>query len=304
VLEFDGLHKSFGDNHVLDGVGFTVAPGSMFGFCGSNGAGKTTTMRIAMGLLRADAGEVRWRGRLLDQDVRRRIGYLPEERGLYPKMKVGEQVAYFARLHGLEAAAARRAAEEWTERLGLAARRGDAVEKLSLGNQQRVQLAAALVSKPEVLILDEPFSGLDPIGVDSLAEALLGQVREGVPVVFSSHQLDLVERLCDSVGILARGRMVATGTVDELRRRETGRLLRVVVPDAAPRWAGGLPGVRVVSERAGDTVLELADGTDDQAVLAEALRTGRVTHFAWQQPTLVELFREAVAVPTAQEVAA
>jgi ABC-2 type transport system ATP-binding protein len=304
VLEFDGLHKSFGDNRVLDGVTFTVAPGSMFGFCGSNGAGKTTTMRIAMGLLRAEAGDVRWRGQPLDSDVRRRIGYMPEERGLYPKMKVGEQVAYFARLHGLDAAAARRASEEWTERLGLAARRGDAVEKLSLGNQQRVQLAAALVSRPEVLILDEPFSGLDPIGVDSLAEALLGQVREGVPVVFSSHQLDLVERLCDSVGILARGRMVATGTVDELRRRETGRLLRVVVPDAAPHWAGALPGVRVVSEQAGDTVLQLADGTDDQAVLAEALRTGRVTHFAWQQPTLVELFREAVATPTAQDVAA
>jgi len=304
VLEFDGLHKSFGDNHVLDGVGFTVAPGSMFGFCGSNGAGKTTTMRIAMGLLRADAGEVRWRGRPLDQDIRRRIGYMPEERGLYPKMKVGEQVAYFGRLHGLDAAAARHASEEWTERLGLATRRGDAVEKLSLGNQQRVQLAAALVSRPEVLILDEPFSGLDPIGVDSLAEALLSQAREGVPVVFSSHQLDLVERLCDSVGILAHGRMVATGTVDELRRRETGRLLRVVVPDAAPHWAGALPGVRVVSEQAGDTVLELADATDDQSVLAEALRTGRVAHFAWQQPTLVELFREAVALPTPQEVAA
>ena len=161
-----------------------------------------------------------------------------------------------------------------------------------------------------VLILDEPFSGLDPIGVDSLAEALLGQARAGVPVVFSSHQLDLVERLCDSVGILARGRMVATGTVDELRHRETGRLLRVVVPEAAPQWAAGLPGVRVVSERAGDTVLELADGADDQAVLAAALGTGRVTHFAWQQPTLVELFREAVAappaptVPTTTEVAA
>jgi ABC-2 type transport system ATP-binding protein len=304
VLEFDGLHKSFGDHHVLDGVSFTVAPGSMFGFCGSNGAGKTTTMRIAMGLLRADAGEVRWRDRPLDQDVRRRIGYMPEERGLYPKMKVAEQVAYFARLHGLDAAAARRASEHWTERLGLADRRGDAVEKLSLGNQQRVQLAAALVSRPEVLILDEPFSGLDPIGVDSLAAALLGQVREGVPVVFSSHQLDLVERLCDSVGILARGRMVATGTVDELRRRETGRLLRVVVPDARPHWAAALPGVRIVSEQAGDTVLQLADGTDDQSVLAAALRTGRVAHFAWQQPTLVELFREAVATPTAKEVAA
>ena len=183
--------------------------------------------------------------------------------------------------------------------------RGDEpVEKLSLGNQQRVQLAAALVSRPEVLILDEPFSGLDPIGVDSLAEALLGQAREGVPVVFSSHQLDLVERLCDSVGILARGRMVATGTDEELRHREAGRLLRVVAPDAAVRWAEPLPGVRVVSERAGDTLLELGDGADDQSVLAAALRTGRVTHFAWQQPTLVELFREAVAVPTAAEVAA
>lgn len=297
MLEFDGLHKSFGDVRVLEGVGFGVAPGSMFGFCGSNGAGKTTTMRIAMGLVRADAGEVRWNGRPLDQASRRRVGYMPEERGLYPKMKVGEQVAYFARLHGLDLAAAGRAADEWVELLGLGPRRDDQVEKLSLGNQQRVQLAAALVSRPEVLILDEPFSGLDPVGVDSLADALLGQVRQGVPVVFSSHQLDLVERLCDSVGILARGRMVATGTVDELRRREAGRLLRVVAPDAAPRWADGLPGARVVSEQAGDTLLELDSGTDDQTVLAAALRTGRVTHFAWQQPTLVELFREAVAAP-------
>jgi ABC-2 type transport system ATP-binding protein len=303
VLEFDRLHKRYGDNHVLDGVGFTVAPGSMFGFCGANGAGKTTTMRIAMGLARADAGEVRWRGRPLDDDVRRRIGYMPEERGLYPKMKVGEQLAYFARLHGLDAAAAARASEEWSERLGVAGRRKDAVEKLSLGNQQRVQLAAALVGRPEVLILDEPFSGLDPVGVDALAETLLEQCRQGVPVVFSSHQLDLVERLCDSVGILARGRIVASGTVTDLREREAGRLLRVVVPDAAPGWAVALPGVRTVSERAGDTLLELDRGVDDQAVLGAALRTGRVSHFAWRQPTLVELFREAVADEPA-EVAA
>src|SRR4051794_4652083 len=303
VLEFDGLHKSFGDIRVLDGVRFTVAPGSMFGFCGSNGAGKTTTMRIAMGLVRPDAGEVRWRGRVLDQESRRRIGYMPEERGLYPKMKVGEQVAYFARLHGLDSAAATRAAAEWVDRLGLGERRGDAVEKLSLGNQQRGQLAAARVSRPEVLILDGPRSGLDPVGVDSLAAALLDQVRAGVAVVFSSHQLDLVERLCDSVGILARGRMVASGTVAELRRREVERLLRVVVPEARHGWANELPGVRVISEQAGDTLLTLADGTDDQAVLAAALRTGRFTHFAWREPTLVELFREAVT-STPQEVAA
>jgi ABC-2 type transport system ATP-binding protein len=308
VLEFDGLYKSYGANRVLQGVGFTVAPGSMFGFCGANGAGKTTTMRIALGLARADAGEVRWRGTALDAAARRRIGYMPEERGLYPKMRVGEQLTYFARLHGMDAAAAARAAEHWAERLGLGDRRKDAVEKLSLGNQQRVQLAAALVSRPEVLILDEPFSGLDPVGVDSLAEALLEQCRDGVPVVFSSHQLDLVERLCDSVGILARGRMVASGTVEELRRREAGRLLRVVVPEASHGWAAAVPGVRVVSQQAGDTVLELAAGTDDQDVLAAALRTGRVTHFAWREPSLVELFREAVAdpapAPAAEEVAA
>jgi ABC-2 type transport system ATP-binding protein len=304
VLEFDGLHKSFGEHRVLEGVSFAVPAGAMFGFCGSNGAGKTTTMRIAMGLVRPDAGAVRWQGRALDPDARRRVGYMPEERGLYPKMKVGEQVAYFARLHGLDAASSATAAGEWIERLGLGERRGDPVEKLSLGNQQRVQLAAALVSRPEVLILDEPFSGLDPVGVDTLAEALLDQCRRGVPVVFSSHQLDLVERLCDSFGILARGSIVATGTVEELRRREAGRLLRVVVPDAPAGWASGLPGVRTVSEQAGDSVLELAEDTDDQAVLAAALRVGRVTHFARRQPTLVELFREAVAAPTATEVAA
>jgi len=308
VLEFDGLRKAYETNQVLQGVSFRVAPGQMFGFCGSNGAGKTTTMRIAMGLARADAGEVRWNGDPVDEAVRRRIGYMPEERGLYPKMKVGEQLAYFARLHGLDAAAAKRSAELWAERLGLAERRGDKLEKLSLGNQQRVQLAAALVSEPDVLILDEPFSGLDPVGVDSLAEALLEQCRRGVPVVFSSHQLDLVERLCDAVGILARGRIVASGTVTELRSAAVDRQLRVVVPDAPTGWAAGLPGVRVVSEQRGDTVLELGPGTDDQQVLAAALATGRVTHFAWREPTLVELFRDAVtdtrSATGTQEVAA
>jgi len=295
VLEFDGLVKTYGENRVLEGVSFAVAPGQMFGFCGSNGAGKTTTMRIAMGLARADAGQVRWRGAPLDDAGRQRIGYMPEERGLYPKMKVADQLTYFARLHGATSADADRAVQEWTGRLGLADKRGERVEKLSLGNQQRVQLAAALVSGPEVLILDEPFSGLDPVGVDSLADALLERCRAGVPVVFSSHQLDLVERLCDAVGILARGRIVASGTVPELRQREGGRQLRVVVPDAGPGWAGAVPGVRVVSEQRGDTVLELDPATDDQAVLAAALRTGRVTHFARREPSLVELFREAVA---------
>lgn len=304
MLAFDRLAKSFGPVHVLDDVTFAVRPGEMFGFCGANGSGKTTTMRIAMGLLLADAGEVRWRDRPLDGEMRRRIGYMPEERGLYPKMKVAEQITYFARLHGMAAAPARQAAAEWVERLGLAARADERVEKLSLGNQQRVQLAAALVSRPEILILDEPFSGLDPVGVDALAAALAEQCRHGVPVVFSSHQLDLVERLCDAVGILARGRIVASGPVAELRRREGGRQLRVVVRDAAPGWADGVPGVRQVSYDAGDTVLDLTPDADDQQVLGAALRTGLVVHFGRREPTLVELFREVVADPAQQEVVA
>jgi ABC-2 type transport system ATP-binding protein len=295
MLEFDRVTKRYGDQVALQDLTFSVRPGEMFGFVGANGAGKTTAMRIAMGVLASDAGEVRWNGAPVSFETRQRFGYMPEERGLYPKMRVGEQLEYFGRLHGLDQAAARAAAERWTDALGVAARRGDAVDKLSLGNQQRVQLAAALVHHPEVLILDEPFSGLDPVGVDALAEVLLEQCRAGVPVIFSSHQLDLVERLCDSVGIINVGRMVATGTVDELRAREGLRQLRVAAPDAPPGWAAGLPGVHVVSERDGEVLLELSEGVDDQSVLTAAMRTGRVEYFSWQRPTLTELFRGAVA---------
>jgi ABC-2 type transport system ATP-binding protein len=297
MLEFDGLTKRYGDKVALQDLTFTVRPGEVYGFVGANGAGKTTAMRIALGVLAADAGEVRWQGRPVTFDTRRRFGYMPEERGLYPKMRVTEQLVYFARLHGLDAAAAAAAAGRLTERLGVAERRNDAVEKLSLGNQQRVQLAAALVHDPEVLVLDEPFSGLDPVGVDALAGVLLDKARDGVPVVFSSHQLELVERLCDSVGIINAGRMVAAGTVRELRAQGDRRQLLVVVPDAPASWASGLPGVRVVSERRGELVLELAPDTDDQQVLAAAARAGRVEHFSWRQPTLTELFREAVSEP-------
>jgi len=250
---------------------------------------------MALGTLAEDAGEILWDGKPIDFEVRRRIGYMPEERGLYPKMRVGEQLEYFGRLHGLDQRAARQAAESWMAALGVATRRGDAVDKLSLGNQQRVQLAAALVHRPDVLILDEPFSGLDPVGVDALAGVLLEQCRTGVPVIFSSHQLDLVERLCDSVGIINAGQIVATGTVGELRAREGRRQLLVGVPDAPPGWAEGLPGVTVVSERDGEVLLELAEGVDDQNVLTAAMRTGRVRQFSWRLPTLTELFREAVA---------
>jgi ABC-2 type transport system ATP-binding protein len=297
MLEVDGLTKRYGSKLALSNLSFSVRPGEVYGFVGANGAGKTTAMRIMLGVLVADTGQVRWQGQPVTFETRRRFGYMPEERGLYPKMRVTEHLVYLARLHGLDQATAIRSADELTERLGVAERRNDAIEKLSLGNQQRVQLAAALVHDPEVLVLDEPFSGLDPVGVDALAGVLLERARRGVPVVFSSHQLDLVERLCDSVGIINAGRMVVTGTVDDLRAQEGRRQLLVSVRNAPDGWASALPGVTVVSERRGEVVLELADGADDQDVLAAASRAGRVEHFSWRQPTLTELFREAVSDP-------
>lgn len=294
ALVLEGLRKRFGEVTALDGVGFAVAPGEIFGFVGSNGAGKTTTMRIVLGVLAADAGSVRLGDRAVDAAVRRTIGYMPEERGLYPKMKVGEQLEYLAELHGSGRAGARKSVRHWAERLGIAQRLGDTVDALSLGNQQRVQLAAALVHDPAVLVLDEPFSGLDPVAVDVMSEVLREKARAGVPVVFSSHQLDLVQRLCDRVGIIAAGRMRAVGGVAELRAGGQGRLV-VRVPAAAPDWAAGLPGV-TAWERDGDrTVLTLAPGADDQAILAAALRTGPVHEFSPERPTLTELYREVVA---------
>ncbi|MBP2702737.1 ATP-binding cassette domain-containing protein [Microbispora sp. RL4-1S] len=292
MLEIDDLRKRYGDTVALDGVGFTVRPGELFGFVGANGAGKTTTMRIIMGVLRADSGEVRLSGRPVTYEDRRAFGYMPEERGLYQKMRAAEQVEYFGRLHGLTPAAARTAASGLLERLGLADRRDEAVQALSLGNQQRVQLAVALVHDPAVLVLDEPFSGLDPLAVDALAEALKDRAAAGVPVIFSSHQLDLVERLCDSVGIISAGRVVASGPVEELREREGRRLLKVVVRGAPPGWADGLPG-RVTQD--GERQVLLSEGGDDQEILHAAVRAGRVEHFGWQRPTLTEIFREAVA---------
>ncbi|ATY10513.1 ABC transporter ATP-binding protein [Amycolatopsis sp. AA4] len=293
-LEIDGISKRYGAVVALENMTFDVRPGELFGFVGSNGAGKTTTMRIALGVLSADAGQVRYAGEPITHETRRQIGYMPEERGLYPKMKVGEQLTYLARLHGMPAAEAKASSERWTERLGVAARRDDEVQKLSLGNQQRVQLAAALVHEPRILVLDEPFSGLDPVAVDVMSDVLKEKAAEGVPVVFSSHQLDLVERLCDRIGIVRSGRMEASGTVAELRAGGTTRLL-VDAPEAPENWAAGLPGVTVIGREGAVTELELADGADDQAVLRAALATGPVREFARKLPSLTELFRSVVS---------
>ncbi|TCO58199.1 ABC transporter ATP-binding protein [Actinocrispum wychmicini] len=292
-LEIDSVSKRYGDVVALSDMTFEVRPGELFGFVGSNGAGKTTTMRIALGVLAADAGEVRWGGQPITLDMRRRFGYMPEERGLYPKMKVLDQLVYLAKLHGLATGDAHRAAEEWITRLDLRARRTDEVQKLSLGNQQRVQLAAALVHAPDVLVLDEPFSGLDPVAVDVMSQVLKEKTAAGIPVVFSSHQLDLVERLCDRVGIVNKGKMVACGTVDELRSGAPTELV-VHAPAAPLGWAADITGVTVMSEEDGRVALRVEDWVDDQEILAKALATGPVREFSRRRLALTELFRNVV----------
>ena len=296
MLEIDHITKYFGAKTALDDIAFTVRPGELFGFVGSNGAGKTTAMRITLGVLAPDSGTVRFDGTPISHETRTRIGYMPEERGLYPKMRVLDQLVYFAELHGLGANDAHRAAEQWIARLGLGPKRTEQVQTLSLGNQQRVQLAAALVHDPVALVLDEPFSGLDPLAVDVMSKVLREKAATGVPVVFSSHQLDLVERLCDRVGIIRDGRMLAVGTVEELTR-DAGRRLVVTAPDAGPGWAAAVPGAQVLETRGATTVLELAPSADDQAVLAAALATGPVTEFSHRRQTLAELFRDSVGAP-------
>jgi len=221
MLRVEGLTRRFGDHLALDDVTFDVVPGRMTGFVGANGAGKTTTMRIILGVLAATAGQVRWQGEPLTQEVRRDFGYMPEERGLYPKMKIRDQLVFFGRLHGLSAERALERTEKLLERLGLAERANDVLETLSLGNQQRVQIAAALVHEPIALVLDEPFSGLDPLAVDAMVDLLREEVTPEVPVLFSSHQLDLVERLCDDLVVLSRGKVVAAASSATAPRRRT-----------------------------------------------------------------------------------
>lgn len=310
TLEIDHLNKSFATVRALEDLTFDVHAGEIFGFVGSNGAGKTTAMRIMLGVLAADSGKVRWNGAELDLEARRTVGYMPEERGLYPKMKVGEQLRFLAGLHGMSPAEATAAVDRWTDRLGVGHRREDHVQKLSLGNQQRVQLAAALVHHPQVLVLDEPFSGLDPVAVDVMSGVLREQADSGVPVIFSSHQLDLVERLCDRVGIIQRGRIQALGTIDELRTTDRPHWqLRVDGDrDAALARVGTLAGVTATPSGVdGLTVVAEPDAPPgiDQQVLRTVLEVGAVREFAPVRPHLADLFRGVVSADdAAEEVAA
>ncbi|AZS45093.1 ABC transporter ATP-binding protein [Microbacterium oleivorans] len=293
MLQLRGITKSYGSRRVLDDVAFDVAPGRLTGFVGGNGAGKTTTMRIMLGVLGRDAGEVTLNGAPVTAADRRLFGYMPEERGLYPKMKVLEHIVYLARLHGFSKTDAATRATALLEELGLGERLEDNVETLSLGNQQRAQIAAALVHDPEVLILDEPFSGLDPIAVDVVANVLQTRAAQGVSVLFSSHQLDVVERLCDDLVIIAGGTIRAAGTREGLRAEHATRRFELVSGTDAG-WLRDEPGVEVVDFDGGYALFEADSDETVQRVLQRAVAAGDVTTFAPRRPTLAQIFTEVI----------
>lgn len=295
LLEINGLTRRFGDLTALDGLSFSVPAGQVVGFLGPNGAGKTTTMRAIFGLTDLDSGGVKWNGTSVGQAQRRRFGYMPEERGLYPAMKIGEQLQYLGRLHGMGAVEAQAAAMTWLERMDLANRVDGKVEDLSHGNQQRVQLAAALMHSPELLILDEPLAGLDPGGIDTIGGVLVEQARAGCCVIFSSHQLDQVEDLCDSVIIIDHGRLIVTGTVDQLATSGQRRLVVRVEGDRKGAWAAGLKGVTISEVGGGEVRLILEKSVDSDVVLKAAMAAGTVTEFVFARSRLSEVFREALS---------
>ncbi|WP_251452783.1 ATP-binding cassette domain-containing protein [Microbacterium sp. Marseille-Q6648] len=293
MLELQGITKHYGERRALDGVSFTVRPGRLTGFVGGNGAGKTTAMRIVLGVLGRDAGTVTLDGVEVTASDRRRFGYMPEERGLYPKMKVHEHITYLARLHGFGKTDAATRARELLEQLGLGERLNDNVEALSLGNQQRAQIAAALVHDPEVLILDEPFSGLDPLAVDVVASVLQRRAEAGAAVLFSSHQLDVVERLCDDLVIISGGTIRAAGTRDDLRRQHSARRFELVSAGDAG-WLRSEPGVEVVEFDGGYAVFDVDSDQTAQRVLRRAVDQGDVASFAPRHPSLAQIFKEVI----------
>ena len=300
MIELNGISRSFGDRQVLDDVTFSVAGGRMTGFVGGNGAGKTTTMRIILGVLAQGSGTVTFDGQPITAGDRSRFGYMPEERGLYPKMKVAEQLVYLGKLHGLSAAAAKSEVDGLLERLGLAERGGDTLESLSLGNQQRAQIAAALVHRPIALVLDEPFSGLDPMAVDVVLGVLRDYAAQGVPVLFSSHQLDIVERLCDDVTVIGGGRILASGSRESLRAQHSGREFEIELTGAAADagWVRDQAGISLTHLDGGYARFEAENDAAAQAVLARAV-TGsadgtQVLRFGKLTPSLAQIFKEVV----------
>lgn len=296
MLEVSGVTKRFGELIALDGCSLALERGDILGFLGPNGAGKTTTMRIILGLIDPDEGQVDWDGRPIDRVTRLRIGYMPEERGLYPRMPLHEQLVYHGRLHGMAKRAANDEAARLLEMLGLTDRTDSKIEELSHGNQQRAQLSVALMHGPDLLVLDEPFAGLDPIGVAALSAVLAERATSGAAVLFSSHQLDLVEDMCREVVIVNEGSVVLAGGVDELRQSSPRRYLDLVLEDCRDDWTAGLEGVELVHRNGDRFRLLVDDETRVSDVAASAEGAGRLREFSFTPPDLSEVFRESIGM--------
>lgn len=292
MLQTRGLTRRFGTHTAVDHVDIDVHPGRITGFVGANGAGKTTTMRMILGVLAPGGGEVLWDGEPITTAQRRRIGYMPEERGLYPRMAVVDQLVFLARLYGVEKKAATARAEELLAHFGLTERQHDLLDELSLGNQQRVQIAASLIHRPEALVLDEPFSGLDPLAVDTMTDLLRREAGDK-PLLFSSHQLDLVEQLCDDLIILSEGKVVASGSVEELRARGPERF-RVELDGEKADWLRDVRGI-AVHHIDGSTALVDLDGAVASDLLALITARTKVSEFARVHQPLSVIYREVAA---------
>ena len=296
-LIVDSVTKRFGDVVALDDASFSVEAGRIFGLLGANGAGKTTCMRIVLDILRADSGSVTWNGTVNTDLPRRTWGYLPEERGLYPKMRVAEQLRFFAALYGISGANATAEIEEWLERFRIPDYRDRRVEELSKGNQQKIQFIAAVLHDPDVMIMDEPFTGLDPINVRLLKEAFLTMRERGKTLIFSTHQMETVEELCEAIAIVDQGRVVVHGSVRDVRRAMGRRVLRLATEGDGQFIEGltALDGVTVGARRADFVELHLPAALDPDTILRAALDQGqRVTRFEITEPSLEEVFIEHV----------
>ncbi len=295
-LEIRGITKTFGAFIAVENVSFTAEEGQIFGFLGTNGAGKTTTMRIILDILRPDIGSVTWNG-IPNISVPRRLwGYLPEERGLYPKMIVEDQLLFFARLYGASERDARRDLNDWLERFAIVENRRKRVEQLSKGNQQKIQFLAAVLHDPEILIMDEPFSGLDPVNAAQMIEAFGEMRRRGKTIIFSTHQMEQAEELCQAIAIIHRGRLVVHGDLRSVKRSTGRQVVRLALADDPDiPWLDHLPGVTVTKQRPDFIEMDMRHDSDPETILHAALEHGgRVTRFEIGEPSLNDIFLASV----------
>lgn len=294
MLEVKNLRKTFDDYCAVDNLTFTVKPGTIMGLIGQNGAGKTTTFRLILDFLKADRGEVFWDGRPIGKNEYDIIGYLPEERGLYPKVTIQDQLLYFAQLRGKTKKEIEPKIDEWMERFQVKGKKTDKVKTLSKGNQQKVQLIATLIHEPKLIILDEPFSGLDPVNAELLKEGILSLKNSGSCVIFSSHNMDHVEKICDHLIMLNNGQTVLNGVVHEIRQ-SFGRTKVFLESHLTLDEIQAIAGVEQVKVHENQSFeITLNDPEAGKVLFAAATIDGYIPMFNQQPPTLEEIFKQKV----------